>query len=114
MATPKKIFLKIFVKNMFLGVILCEKSIARIPEAWKRFLDPDSGKELAFSHKNPKMFDFRFNTPTTFPESGPRKRFHASGMRAIDFRIKLPLEGHLFKKIFLLDHNLDPPLILIN
>jgi len=28
----------------FLGVILCEKSIARIPEAWKCFLDPDSGK----------------------------------------------------------------------
>ena len=45
MATsPKKFFLKIFVKNMFIGVILCEKSIARIPEAWKRFLDPDSGK----------------------------------------------------------------------
>ena len=37
-----------------------------------------------FSHKNPKMFDFRFNTPTTFPESGSRKRFHALGIRAID------------------------------
>ena len=30
------------------------------------------------------MFDFRFNTPTLFPESGSRKRFHASEMRAID------------------------------
>jgi hypothetical protein len=29
----KKIFLKIFVKNTFLGVILCEKSISRIPKA---------------------------------------------------------------------------------
>ena len=27
-----------------MGVILCEKSIPRIPEAWKRFFDPDSGK----------------------------------------------------------------------
>jgi hypothetical protein len=30
--SEKKIFLKIFVKNIFLGVILCEKSIPRIPE----------------------------------------------------------------------------------
>src|SRR6185437_2600282 len=28
--------------------------------------------------------DFRFNTHSYFPESGSRKRFHASGMRAID------------------------------
>ena len=27
-----------------LPLILCEESIARIPEPWKRFPDPDSGK----------------------------------------------------------------------
>jgi hypothetical protein len=31
------------------------------------------------------MLDFRFNTHSYFPESGSRKHFHASGMRAIDF-----------------------------
>src|SRR6185312_5842245 len=31
------------------------------------------------------MLDFHFNTHIYFPESGSRKHFHASGMRAIDF-----------------------------
>jgi hypothetical protein len=35
------------------------------------------------------MFDFLFNKPTPFPESGSRKRFHASGMRGIDFSHKI-------------------------
>jgi hypothetical protein len=35
-------FLDFLPENDFLGVILCEESIARIPEAWKRALD--SGK----------------------------------------------------------------------
>jgi hypothetical protein len=30
------------------------------------------------------MFDFRFNTHSYFPESGLRKHFQASEMRAID------------------------------
>ena len=38
------------------------------------------------------MFDFRFNTPTPFPESGSRKRFHASGMRGINFSLKITLD----------------------
>jgi hypothetical protein len=33
-----------FAKTAYIGVKSCEKSIARIPEAWKCFLDPDSGK----------------------------------------------------------------------
>ena len=32
------------LKIIFLGVISCGESIARIPEAWKCFPDPDSGK----------------------------------------------------------------------
>ena len=50
------------------------------------------------------MFDFRFNTPTIFPESGSRKRFHVSGMRAIDFSHKITSRKVIFaqiKKIFL-------------
>ena len=37
---------KIFLKWSFLGVILCEKSIARTPKMWKRFLDSEH-----FQHK---------------------------------------------------------------
>ena len=53
----------------------CAQSISRL----------ENPKNRRFSHKNPKMFDFCFNTPTIFPESGSRKHFHASGVRAIDF-----------------------------
>jgi hypothetical protein len=57
----------------------CAQSIPRL----------EKPKNRRFSHKNPKMFDFRLNTPTIFPESGSRKRFHASGMRAIDSSHKI-------------------------
>ena len=50
------------------------------------------------------MFDFRFNTPTPFPESESRKRFHASGMRGIDFSHKNTptrvISEKIMKKIF--------------
>ena len=51
----------------------CAQSIPRL----------EKPKNRQFSHKNAKMFDFRFNTHP-FPESGSRKRFHDSGVRAID------------------------------
>ena len=44
------------------------------------------------------MFDFRFNTPTPFPESGSRKRFHASGMRGIDFSHKITPKNVFLQK----------------
>ena len=53
----KKIFL-IFLTSDPLGVILCGESIARIPEPWKRFLDPDSGKESVYWSENQKFSDF--------------------------------------------------------
>ena len=61
------------------------------------------------------MIDFRFNTPTPFPESGSRKRFHASGMRGIDFSHKITPRNAFFtkiKKIFLENgpQLLPPPL----
>ena len=68
----------------------CAQSIPRL----------EKSKNRRFSHKNPKMFDFRFNTPTIFPESGSRKHFHASGVRAIDFSHFLPLEPPFQKKFF--------------
>ena len=46
------------LKIIFLGVISCEESIARIPEAWKRFLDPDSGKESVYWSENQTFSDF--------------------------------------------------------
>jgi len=40
----KKFFFEFLQKMTLLPLILCEKSIARIPEAWKCFPDPESGK----------------------------------------------------------------------
>jgi hypothetical protein len=57
----------------------CAQSIPRLEKL----------KNRRFSHKNLKMFDFRFNTLTPFPESGSRKHFHASRVRAIDFSHKI-------------------------
>ena len=73
----------------------CAQSIPRL----------EKPKNRRFSHKNSKMFDFRFNTPTPFPESRSRKRFHASGMRGIDFSHKITpirvISEKIMKKIFL-------------
>ena len=64
------------------------------------FLKHEKPKNRRFSHKNPKIFDFRFNTPAPFPESGTRKRFHVSGMRGIDFSHKITPRNVFFTKIF--------------
>jgi hypothetical protein len=45
-----------------------------------------------------KFFDFRFNTHIYFPESGSRKHFYASGMRAIDFSHKITPRNVIFLK----------------
>ena len=47
-----------FAKTAYIGVKSCEKSIARIPEAWKRFLDPDSGKESVYWSENQTFSNF--------------------------------------------------------
>ena len=46
-------------------------SIARIPEAWKNCLDPDSGNAVGVRAKK-KIFRFLRNTPIPFPESESR------------------------------------------
>ena len=64
----------------------------------------EKSKNQRFFHKNSKMFDFRFNTPTPSPESGSGKHFQDSGMRGIDFSHKItPIKIFFFKfekKIF--------------
>ena len=45
-----------------------------------------------------KNFDFLFNIHTYFPESGSRKHFHASEMRAIDFSHKITSKKVIFAK----------------
>ena len=39
-------------------LILCEESIARIPESWKRFPDPDSGKVVGVLKRKSNIFRF--------------------------------------------------------
>ena len=50
------------------------------------------------------MLDFRFNTHSYFPESGSRKRFQGSGMRAIDLSHEITPRNMIlrekFQKIF--------------
>ena len=68
----------------------CAQSIPRL----------EKPKNQRFSHKNPKMFDFRFNTPTPFPESRSRKHFHASAMRGIDFSHKITPRNMILREKF--------------
>src|SRR3569623_2454873 len=78
-------------------------SVFKVRECAQSILRLEKPKNRQFSHKNPKMFDFRFNIPTTFPESESRKRFHASGMRGIDFSHKITPRNvflHKFSKKF--------------
>jgi hypothetical protein len=46
------------------------------------------------------LVHFCFNTPIPFPESGSEKRFHASGMHAIDSLQKITSIGVFLVKIF--------------
>ena len=71
----KKIFLKLFLKMAFTGVILCEKSIPRIPESWKCFLDPDSGDGVGVLKRKSNIFEFLWEN----------RRFLGFSMRGIDY-----------------------------
>ena len=61
---------------MFLGVILCGESIVRIPESWKCFPGPDSGKNWVFEIA--KNDEFRFKNPI-FPWIRVREAFSGFG-----------------------------------
>ena len=64
----------------------------RTPEPWKRYLDPDSGKKSVYWSENPKMFDFRFNTPIFFLNQGQGNVFKLRECAQSIFRMKLPPE----------------------
>jgi hypothetical protein len=69
----------------------CAQSIPRIK------LPPEG----CFQDKNRNFFDFHVNTPNPYPESGSRKCFHASRMRAIDFPHQItPIWVICSKRIF--------------
>jgi hypothetical protein len=51
-----------------------------------------------FRAKKRNFFDFRVNTPTSYPESGSRKHFHALGVCAIDFPHKITHLWVIFSK----------------
>ena len=42
-----------------------------------------------FQTKIQILINFRFDTPTQFPESESKQHFQVSGMRAIDFPLKI-------------------------
>ena len=95
------------LENVPKGVFPCEESIAHIPEAWKRFPDPDSRKKLGFwcenylfSYllRNAKKDTFLFKSHFP-PKSGSGKRFQSSGMRAIDSPHKITPIEVIFRKI---------------
>src|ERR1700744_2280789 len=76
-----------------------QRSVFTVRECAQSIPRLEKPKNRRFSHKNPKMVDFRFNTPTPFPEPGTRKRFHASGMRGIDLSHKITPKSVFFIKI---------------
>ena len=72
-------------------------------------------KNLWFSHKNPKMFDFRFNTPIHSLNQGQGRVFMLRECAESISRIKLPLGMYFlqkFKKKFFrrTGRNCYPPL----
>ena len=95
---------KIFIISLQYKTLLSlnqgQGSIFKIRECAQSIPRLEKPKNRRFSHRNPKMFDFCFNTPTPFPESGSRKRFHASGMRGIDFSHKITPRNVFFTKNF--------------
>src|SRR4051812_19800236 len=77
-----------------------QRSVFTVRECAQSIPRLEKPKNRRFSHKNPKMFDFRFNIPTIFPESGSRKHFHASGVRAIYFSHFFTPRNAISKKFF--------------
>ena len=74
----------------------CAQSIPRL----------EKPKNRRFSHKNPKMFDFRFNTPIPSLNQGQGSIFTLRECVESISRIKLPLGTYFYKnfqKIFFRD-----------
>ena len=69
---------------------------------------------LTLLQGNEYILDFRFNRHSYFAESGSRKHFYASGMRAIDFSHDVtPYIGCFGKKISIENDLLSDPFFKI-
>ena len=92
---------------------MCGESIARIPEVWKRFLDPDSGRNWCIEAKIIKIrkcLIFASIHPPPSLNQGQGSVFTLRECAQSIFRIKLPLEKSFlqkFKKIFFCKKLLD-------
>ena len=78
--------------------LVCVGSVFQVRECAQSILRMKLLLEIWFIGRNFKIFDFRFNTHIYFPESGSRKHFYASGMRAIDFSHKITPRNVIFLK----------------
>ena len=73
-------------------------SVFRIRECVQSISRLEKPKNRRFSHKNPKIFDFRFNTPIPSLNQGQGSVFKVRECAQSIPRIKLALEGRLLKK----------------
>src|SRR3954465_15409465 len=75
-------------------------SIFTIQECAQSILRLEKRKNRRLSHKNPKIFRFSLQYTDSFPESGSRKRFQGSGMRAIDSPHEITLRNMILREKF--------------
>ena len=67
-------------------------SIFKLRECAQSILRLEKPKNRRFSHKNPKMFDFRFNTPTPSLNQGQKSVLKVRECAQSILRMKLPSE----------------------
>src|SRR3569623_1887342 len=65
-----KIFIFSLQYKILISLNQCHGSIFKLRECAQSILRIEKPKNRRFSHKNPKMFDFRFNTPISSLNQG--------------------------------------------
>ena len=105
-----KIFIFSLQYTLLFPWIRAREAFSSSGNARNRFPAWNYPQKYDFEGEISKFFDFRFNTHIYFPESGSRKRFQGSGMRAIDFSQKITPRRSLVKKIFYPALSWTPPL----
>jgi len=73
-------------------------SVFTVRECAQSILRLEKPKNRRFSHKNPKMFDFRFNTPIPSLNQGQGSVFVVRECAESISRIKLPLRTYFLQK----------------
>src|SRR6185312_3872762 len=77
-----------------------QRSVFMLRECVQSIPHIEKPKNRRFSHKNPKMFYFRFNTPIPSLNQDQGSVFKVRECAQSIPRIKLPLKGHLLKNFF--------------